>query len=339
MRILIADDDDIALALLEDALKETGHEVISASNGQDALDGVRAHDCRLVIADWDMPRMTGVELCKAIRAADWTDGYVYTILLTGHSSRQSKLEGLSAGADDFITKPFDAEELAVRVRAGERIVGLETRDMAIFAMAKLAESRDPETGMHLERVQSYARILAIDLAAQPAYASLVDPEFIRLVYTTAPLHDIGKVGIPDSVLLKPGRLTDREFEIMKMHTLIGAQTLEAALARYPGAKFLQMARDIAQHHHEWWDGSGYPGKLAGDAIPLSARIVGMADVYDALTSKRVYKQAMSHDVAAPIILQECGTHFDPLLVEAFQRCEETFIHIRDSLSDAHPAAA
>ncbi len=339
MRILIADDDDIALTLLEDALKDIGHEVVCASNGKEALDRIRADDCRLVIADWDMPQMTGVELCKAVRSADWTGGYVYIILLTGHNSRQAKLEGLSAGADDFITKPFDAEELAVRLRAGERIVGLETRDMAIFAMAKLAESRDPETGLHLERVQNYARILAIDLATGSPYAAAVDQEFVRLVYATAPLHDIGKVGIPDSVLLKPGRLSDNEFDIMKMHAMIGAQTLEAALARYPGAEFLEMARDIAQGHHEWWDGSGYPGKVAGAAIPLSARIVALADVYDALTSKRVYKQAFSHYVAAPIILKESGTHFDPVLVEAFTRSQEHFAAVRDNLTDSQLAVA
>ena len=168
---------------------------------------------------------------------------------------------------------------------------------------------------------------------------MVDEEFIRLVHATAPLHDIGKVGIPDSVLLKPGRLTDREFDMMKMHTLIGAQTLEAALSRYPGAKFLLMARDIARSHHEWWNGSGYPDGLVGAANPLSARIVAMADVYDAMTSKRMYEQAFSHDVAKPIILQETGTHFDPAIVEAFIRCEDQFNDIREKLFSEQSAAA
>lgn len=335
MRVLIADDDDIALAILEDVLREAGHEVLLASSGVEALECIRSRDCRLVIADWEMPELTGLDLCRAVRGADWFGGYVYFILLTGHDSRQSKLEGLSAGADDFITKPFDPAELLVRVRAGERIVSLETRDVAIFSMAKLAESRDPETGLHLERVQRYARTLATDMRSRSPYADQIDEEFVRLVYATAPLHDIGKVGIPDAVLLKAGRLTDREFDIMKTHTVIGSQTLSAALARYPEAKFLQLARDIAVGHHEWWDGSGYPGGIAGSAIPLCARIVAVADVYDALTSKRVYKQAFAHDVAKPIILKESGTHFDPVVVDAFVRCEDRFKGIHRELADGN----
>ncbi len=338
MRILIADDDDIALVLLEDVLGEAGHEVLTASNGAEALECIRSRDCRLVIADWEMPGLTGLDLCRAVRAADWLGSYVYMILLTGHDSRESKLAGLSAGADDFITKPFDPAELLVRVRAGERIVGLETRDVAIFAMAKLAESRDPETGLHLERVQRYARTLATDLKGRPPYADQIDEEFVRLVYATAPLHDIGKVGIPDAVLLKAGKLTDREFEIMKAHTVIGTQTLAAALARYPEAKFLRMARDIAAGHHEWWNGSGYPAGLEGSAIPLCARIVAVADVYDALTSKRVYKQAFGHDIAKPIILKESGTHFDPAVVDSFVRCEDRFVGIHKQLADGEVGA-
>jgi putative two-component system response regulator len=337
MRILIADDDDIALVLLEDVLGEAGHEVLTASTGVEALELLRSRECRLVIADWEMPQMTGLDLCRAVRAADWIGNYVYFILLTGHDSRESKLAGLSAGADDFITKPFDPEELLVRVRAGERIVGLETRDVAIFAMAKLAESRDPETGLHLERVQRYARTLATDLKGSSPYADQVDEEFVRLVYATSPLHDIGKVGIPDAVLLKAGKLTDREFEIMKTHTVIGTQTLGAALARYPEAKFLRMARDIAGSHHEWWNGSGYPTGLGGPAIPLCARIVAVADVYDALTSKRVYKSAFGHDIAKPIILKESGTHFDPVVVDSFVRCEDQFVGIHGQLSDGDVA--
>ena len=338
MRVLIADDDEIALTLLEDALKEAGHEVLTATDGIEALEMIRAHDCRVAIVDWEMPRLTGLDLCRAVRSSNWSGNYVYVLLLTGRTSQKSKLQGLSAGADDFITKPFDPEEVVVRMRVGERIVALETRDVAIFSMAKLAESRDPETGLHLERVQRYARTLALDLVDHQTGTEKLDGEYARLVYETAPLHDIGKVGIPDAVLLKPGRLTDHEFEIMKTHTSIASETLGAALARYPEAKFLEMARDIAAGHHEWWDGTGYPGGLKGSAIPLCARIVALADVYDALTSKRVYKQAIRHDIAKPIILQENGTHFDPAIVEAFLRCEERFIEIREKLSDGNANA-
>src|SRR5207248_5870327 len=209
------------------------------------------------------------------------------------------------------------------------VLSLETRDVAIFAMAKLAESRDSETGAHLERVRSYCRILAQQLAQKPKFHDVITAEYIRLIYQTSPLHDIGKVGIPDSVLLKPGRLSDREFEIMKTHAEIGAQTLEAALEQFPGIKFLEMARDIAATHHERFDGTGYPRGLRGADIPLCGRIVALADVYDALTTKRVYKSAFAHDVARSIIIDERGTHFDPDVADAFLAAEMQFIEIRD----------
>jgi PAS domain S-box-containing protein len=200
----------------------------------------------------------------------------------------------------------------------------ETRDVVIFAMARLAESRDPETGAHIERVQSYCQALAEQLAAAGQHQSLIDPEFIHLMYRTSPLHDIGKVGIPDDVLLKPGRLSDREFEIMKTHPTIGAETLEAAMARFPNTRFLQMARDIAVTHHERFDGTGYPSRLKGEDIPLCGRIVALADVYDALTSRRVYKAAFTHHVARGIIVRESGKQFDPAIVAAFLAIEDKF---------------
>src|SRR5207302_3584123 len=188
-------------------------------------------------------------------------GYVYIILLTSKDSTAERVEGLTAGADDFVAKPFDAGELLARLGAGERVLAMETRDVAIFAMAKLAESRDPETGAHLERVRSYSRVLAQHLAGLEKFHDEITPEYARLIYLTSPLHDIGKVGIPDSVLLKPGRLSEREFAIMMEHAAMGAQTLDAALRQFPGVKFLQMARDIAATHHERFDGTGYPAKL------------------------------------------------------------------------------
>jgi putative two-component system response regulator len=214
--------------------------------------------------------------------------------------------------------------------------------VAIFALAKLAESRDVETGAHLERVMNYSRILAQQLPAMGSYVDEIDPEFVRLVYGTSPLHDIGKVGIPDGVLLKPGRLDDREFEIMKTHAEIGAKTLDAALRRFPGAKFLRMARDIAASHHERWDGNGYPSKLARERIPLCGRIVAVADVYDALTSKRVYKNAFAHEVAKGLIVKESGTQFDPAIVAAFVAAEAAFMAVREQFQEVPavtPAAA
>ncbi|HZL34098.1 MAG TPA: response regulator [Tepidisphaeraceae bacterium] len=338
MRVLIVDDDPIALEILRDTLGDLGHDVRSAVNGREALEVLGRDDCQLVISDWEMPQMNGIELCHAIRASA-SDGYIYVILLTSHDTIAERVRGLSAGADDFIAKPFEPDELRARLHAAERIVSLETRDVAIFAMAKLAESRDPETGGHLERVMNYCRVLAQQLAANGQFKDEINPEYVRLVYTTSPLHDIGKVGIPDSVLLKPGRLSEAEYEIMKTHTTIGAQTLDAAVCRFPNAKFLRMARDIAASHHERVDGTGYPNRLKGEAIPLCGRIVALADVYDALTSKRVYKNAFAHEIAKSLILKDVNTHFAPEMVDAFLAAEEAFTAIRERFRENLAAAA
>ncbi len=332
MKVLIVDDDDMALTVLERALTQAGHEVAMARHGGEALATLRADSCRLVISDWVMPEMDGLELCRRIRSEDFP-GYVYVILLTSRDAASDIVEGLSAGADDFIAKPFEPDELRVRVRAGERILGLETRDVAIFAMAKLAESRDPETGEHLERMRNYSQIVAQHLATAGEFSHVIDEDFVRLIYLTSPLHDIGKVGIPDCVLLKPGRLSDREFEIMKTHTTIGADTLDAAVRKYPGVRYLRLAKDIASAHHERFDGSGYPAALSGGEIPLCGRIVALADVYDALTSKRTYKQAFTHEVARCMILEESGKHFDPDCVDAFIENEEKFLAVREAFAE------
>jgi putative two-component system response regulator len=338
VKILVVEDDPMSINLLKVALSAAGHEMLVARNGREALDILRHNSIRFVISDWEMPEMSGVELCRAIRAPEFTR-YIYTILLTGRSDANSLIEGLTAGADDFIQKPFNRDELTVRIRTGERIVSLETRDLAIFAMARLAESRDPESGAHLERVQNYARLLAEDLSRLPTYRETVDENYIRLLYLTSPLHDIGKVAIPDHVLLKPGRLDAAEFEIMKTHTTLGAETLSAAIREFPDARFLRMAQQIALTHHERFDGNGYPCNLKGHDIPLCGRIVALADVYDALTSKRVYKSAMAHAVARSVILQDRGTHFDPDVVDAFVRCESKFLEIRNRFSETIAEAA
>ena len=306
--------------------------------GAKALDMVQSGSLRLVICDWEMPEMNGVELCRALRTRD-SAGYVYLILLSSRDSSADIVEGLSAGADDFITKPFNPAELAVRIRIGERILSLEQRDLTIFALAKLAESRDPETGADLERVCNYSRGLAQHLSTRPEFASEINAGFVRLIYETSPLHDIGKVAIPDCVLLKPGRLSDREFTIMKSHAMLGAETLDAALREHPEAKFLRMAREIAATHHERFDGTGYPMALKGTDIPLSGRIVAVADVYDALTTKRVYKAAFQHEVAKSIIVAESGTHFDPRIVETFLAVEQQFIDIANRFAEKFAEAA
>ncbi len=212
------------------------------------------------------------------------------------------------------------------------------RDVAIFSLAKLAESRDPETGAHLERVREYAVLLARTLAREDGDDRQIDDEFVEMLAAASALHDIGKVAIPDHILLKPDRLTDDEFAVMKTHTTRGAETLGLAIARFPEADFLHMARDIAACHHERHDGRGYPAGLSGRDIPLPARIFAVADVYDALVSRRVYKDAVPHDTARSIILQSEATQFDPALTGAFSRCEQEFRTIRDRFENAPVAA-
>ena len=332
MRVMVVDDDSLVREMLQHTLRKAGYDVVTAENGRQALELLERGEARLVVSDWEMPELCGLDLCREIRSGDF-DGYVYVILLTSRDATEDIVAGMSAGADDFVAKPFNTAELLVRLRAGERVLSLETREVALFSLAKLAESRDPETGHHLERVQAYSRVLAQKLAQSPKFRGQIDPEFIRLVYLTSPLHDIGKVGIPDCVLRKPGRLSDTEFAIMKTHTTLGADTLDAALKRFPDARFLKVARDIAATHHERWDGSGYPQGLAGEAIPLCGRIVAVADVYDALTSKRCYKDAYSHHVARSIIAGDAGSHFDPDIVEAFLEIEDEFIAIQERFSE------
>ena len=338
MNVLVVDDDPVAVELLVCALEAGGHAPVIATNGLEALEVLRRGACRVVISDWQMPGMDGLELCRAIRSGE-VDRYVYVILLTAREGKSHLVSALSAGADEFISKPFDPEELTVRLATAERILSLETRDLTIFALAKLAESRDPETGAHLERVRGYSALLARELALRPEYADQITPAYVRMIYLTSPLHDIGKVAIPDHVLLKPGRLDDREFAIMKTHTTEGAATLELAMRQYPDAAFLRMARDIAACHHERFDGEGHPAGLAGADIPLSARIFSVADVYDALVSKRVYKAAYSHDVARSIIVQGSGTQFDADIVDAFLRCEQSFVDIWRERCDTAQAEA
>lgn len=332
MQVLIVDDDEIARELLRHTLEQAGYEVSSASDGREALDLIRSGLYRLVVSDWEMPGMSGIELCRRIRERHLSS-YVYIILVTARHDPDDVVSGLDAGADDFVSKPFNPAELCVRLRAGERLLALETRDLTIFALARLAESRDPETGAHLERIRCYSRILAEHLAGTERYRCVIDADYVQMIYRTSPLHDIGKVGIPDCVLLKPGRLTDREFAIMKEHARIGAETLDAAARECPEAEFLIMARDIALTHHEQYDGGGYPAGLVGDQIPLCGRIVALADVYDALTVKRVYKAAFTHEVARSIILEGRGSHFDPHIVEAFLACENEFIRVREQFTE------
>jgi putative two-component system response regulator len=327
MNILVAEDDDLTAQMVAHALEKFGYRVTVARDGTEAFKLLRTGRYRLMVSDWQMPGMTGLELCEQIRRRR-SSGYIYIILLTGYGGLDNLVCGMEAGADDFLTKPFNPAELLMRVRVGERVLALESRELTIFALAKLAESRDQETGEHLERMREYARILAEELERHPDFRSEIDGEYISLLYMTTPLHDIGKVAIPDRVLLKPGRLTQEEFEVMKTHTCLGAETLESVADSHPNASFLRMATEIALTHHERFDGKGYPEGLSGTDIPLSGRITSVADVYDALTSKRVYKDAYSHQTAREILIDGRETQFDARIVDAFLRRESDFLAIK-----------
>ena len=207
----------------------------------------------------------------------------------------------------------------------------ESQLTIIFALAKLSENRDEETGRHLERVRIYCRLLAQRLQERSAYADMISRQFIDNIFSTSPLHDIGKVGIPDAILLKPGKLTVEEFAVMKHHTTIGANTLAAVYQMYPQNNLISMGVEIAREHHENWDGSGYPGGLVGEKISLAARIMAVADVYDALRTKRIYKSAFSHEEACRILFAGSGKQFDPVIIEAFDHLNEQFNSIHTDL--------
>jgi response regulator RpfG family c-di-GMP phosphodiesterase len=214
----------------------------------------------------------------------------------------------------------------------EKVKEISSSQLAtIYALIKLSESRDDDTGAHIERTASFCRLLAEKARSVPEYGDIVTDSFIDTIYKASPLHDIGKVGIPDSILLKPDKLTDDEFAIMKTHVRIGYETLVEVGQQYDKNEFLKMGMDIAQYHHEKWDGTGYNKGLKGTEIPLSARIMALADVYDALRSKRVYKDAFSHEKSMEIIYSNKGSHFDPVLVDLFVRYQEEFKSLYESI--------
>ncbi len=349
--ILIVDDLRENINILSRFLTPMGYRVTSASCGEDALRLAMANPPDLVLLDLMMPGMSGFEVCRELKQNPATC-HVPVIIITGLADSDANIKATAAGADDFLLKPFDRvllearlrsslktkrlhDELVAHQRALEARVEERTRQLiraqrvTVFSLAKLSESRDNETGDHLERIRAYCRVLAEELLFGGAYPDQVNAGFVDEIYHSCPLHDIGKVGIPDMILLKPGKLTPAEFEIMKAHSTIGGDTLSAADKEVGDSSFLDMGRDIAYGHHEKFDGSGYPRGTAGEAIPLSARITALADVYDALSSRRPYKKPFPHEKSRGIILEGRGTHFDPVVVDAFLAREQEFIAIRD----------
>jgi putative two-component system response regulator len=346
--ILLVDDSYESLVLLGQLFIDK-YKVKFASSGKEALE-IAFSDTPpdLILLDVSMPEMDGYEVCLALKQSAVTKN-IPIVFLTVSSRLEDEKKGFELGAVDFVKKPIQPQTLLVRVanhltlKASTDLLRSRTeyleaelsksaqeiqaiQNLAIRSLVSLAETRDMETGNHILRTQLYVKYLALQLQEHPRFFSILSDKYIDTLYRSAPLHDIGKVGIPDHILLKPGRLTAEEFEIMKMHPTFGRDAIDKA-ERSLGvnAEFLTIAKEIAYGHHEKWDGSGYPQQLSGDRIPVSARLMALADVYDALTSRRVYKKPIPHEQALDIILKGRGTHFDPDIVDAFHSIHVLFM--------------
>ena len=350
--ILVVDDTPDNLDLMGDLLMDD-YRVKVANSGKKALEIIQsASPPDLVLLDIMMPEMDGYEVCTILKSSEETKN-IPVIFLTAKTNTIDEQKGFEIGAVDYITKPISPAIVMARVKTHldlyyknvylEKLVTQRTREIAaiqdvtIHAMASLEETRDNETGNHIRRTQNYVKLLAQHLQFHPNYTHFLNMDgVIETLFKSAPLHDIGKVGIPDAILLKPGRFEPSEFEIMKSHPELGQNTiLQAESELGIDVPFLQYAKEIAYGHHEKWDGSGYPQGLSGEDIPISARLMAVADVYDALISRRVYKEGMPHEQAVQIILDGKGTHFDPHIIEAFVVLHETFKEIASTFSDSN----
>lgn len=357
--ILIVDDAPANLELLAEMLRAQGYKPLTASGGKQALQAALREPPDLILLDIQMPEIDGYEVCERLKALEKL-AKVPVIFLSSLNETVDKVKAFSAGGVDYITKPFQFEEVRARVDTHlklrqlqgklerhnqhlQELVQEQVKEIVdahvatIFALAKLAESRDDDTGNHIRRVQAYCKVLAVRLGQQASFELQIDGGFIESLFHTAPLHDIGKVGIPDAILLRPDRLTPEETVVMNTHTLIGAKTLEEVLHAYPDHDFVKLGMTIARSHHEKWDGSGYPDGLAGEAIPLPARILTLADQYDALRNARPYKPPFDHKKTCEIIIEGDGRtmpgHFDPRALRAFIDCREQFDNVLKNFRD------
>ncbi|WPN27723.1 two-component system response regulator [Pseudomonas sp. P5_109] len=354
--LLVVDDTPDNLMLMTDLLKDR-YRVKAANSGEKALRVLQGDTLPdLILLDVMMPGLSGHEVAQQLKR-DARTRDIPIIFLTAMAATEDEILGLELGAVDYITKPIRPALVLARVDTQlklkaaqdflrdhndylEKEVARRTReviaiqDVAIQAMASLAETRDNETGNHIRRTQHYIKVLAEHLRDHPRFSHFLTDDTIALLFKSAPLHDIGKIGIPDHILLKPGRYTEQEFEIMKTHTTLGRDAIQHAEDQLGiRCEFLSLAKEIAYSHQEKWDGSGYPQALAGDDIPISARLMAVADVYDALISRRVYKLGMPHAQAVEIIRQGRGTHFDPDVCDAFLDCVEQFQTIAARFAD------
>ena len=361
-RVLIVDDQASIREFSRCVLEPEGYECFEACDGDQGLKLANAEPIDLVLLDIDMPTMQGPEVLRHLREQSPRPN-LKIIMFSGRTRSDEMAAMLVAGADGYLTKPFSSVQLIGQVKAAlrlkslqdrsdllnRRLVGINSeleqslgvrdsdlvhaRNALVLALCKLVKLRDGETGAHVWRLQRYSRCLAENAADMPSFGGEIDSSFIDLLECCAPLHDIGKVGIPDHILLKPGKLSPDERILMQSHTIIGAEALKEVAEHHGSAvAFLQMASDIARHHHERYDGTGYPDRLAGGDIPLAARIVAVGDVYDALRSRRVYKPALSHTATVQIMTEGSPGHFDPALTQAFLHCEARFDKIFHDLA-------
>lgn len=350
LNIVIVDDAEINLALfkaLAGRIPET--RIWCFPRSGEALTWCAEGQADMVVVDYMMPAPDGLEFIRRFRAMPGMET-VPLLMVTANEQREVRYQALEAGASDFLTKPVDKAEFLARLRnlcelrrsqrllhdraawlaeeVAKATASLVTREQeTIICLAKAAEYRDPETGAHILRMARYARLIGRHLG--------LDEAALELLLAAAPMHDVGKVGIPDHILLKPGKLTPEEFTVMKTHTTLGRDAIRQAESQLgeDSSSFLSCAREIAYGHHEWWDGSGYPEGLAGEAIPLSARLMAVADVYDALISKRVYKAALAHQQAVEIMALDRGTHFDPEILDTFLDQSQAFQAIAQRYQD------
>ncbi|MCP4118528.1 MAG: two-component system response regulator [Desulfobacteraceae bacterium] len=352
--VMVVDDNETNIDILVDILGDD-YQVSVATSGESALEDMENHLPDLVLLDVMMPGMDGYEVCRQIKANKKSRG-IPVIFVTAMNDTEEEIRGFELGAVDYITKPISPPRVKTRIanhlrlkrakdllmrqketlekRVIERTRELTlTQEQTIFSLTNLAETRDPETGGHIRRTQNYVRLLATRLKHHERFRHQLNDAAIELLYKCAPLHDIGKVGVHDSILLKPGRLTEEEFEEMKRHTVYGRDALVNANHIPGGNSFLTLAREIAYSHHEKWDGTGYPEGLQGEDIPLSGRLMTLADVYDALISKRIYKAPFPHHKAVKIIAEGRGKHFDPDITDAFLELEEQFRQTALSYAD------
>lgn len=357
-KILIVDDSKTDMLIIRNILRE--YDLLFAYDGVEAIEVINAHpEIDLIILDLNMPRMDGFEVLRILKGDDRYK-HLITLILTNHDETENEIRGLDLGAMDYIRKPLNMESLRKRIEIHLRLKQsqlfiedqnallekrveertrevLATRSITIQALIGLLEVRNLETSNHTIRTQWMMKALCDRLKTHPRFEEILTEQYAEELFNTAPLHDIGKVGIPDHILLKPGKLTPEEFEIMKLHTTFGVDALCKGIKVEEAASFILTAIEVVGSHHEKYDGKGYPKGLKAEQIPLGGRLMAIVDVYDALTSKRVYKPAILHQEALDYIVNESGRHFDPVLVEAFVSAEAEILEIRRRYGQHDPA--